>query len=300
MSDLRLRPYRGSSQASHCGATASNLADTETTRAPSGVGQLSVPLESWRLHLEAANLSPRMVRGYTDDCALFAAFLIDKGMPTAVASIKREHVEAFIAAELARTSPSSAATRYRSLQQFFRWLDEAGVIDSSPMAKMRKPIIPEQPVPVLPDADVKRLLDSCAGRDFRNRRDAAIIRLFLDTRMRLEGMAGLRYDASDADMSDVDLRGNVVRVTVQGRTMDGGVASPGWRLGRGSGWGSPAPAGRRRGRGRDGLRSHEVRFAVVIAGPPLFGEEEDPRTPTCSNSPGALTPSGALRCAGWP
>jgi hypothetical protein len=30
--------------------------------------------------------------------------------------------------------------------------------------------------------------------------------------MRLEGMAGLRYDASDAELSDVDLRGNVVRV----------------------------------------------------------------------------------------
>jgi integrase len=163
LSDLRLRPYRGSSQASHCGATASNLAAMKTTRAPSSVGQLSVLLESWRLHLEAANLSPRTVRGYTDDSTLFAAFPIDKGMPTAVASIKREQVEAFIAAELARTSPSSAATRYRSLQQFFRWLDEEGEIDSSPMAKMRKPIIPEQPVPVLPDADVKRLLDSCAG-----------------------------------------------------------------------------------------------------------------------------------------
>jgi hypothetical protein len=43
------------------------------------------------------------------------------------------------------------------------------------MAKMRKPIIPERPVPVLPDADVKRLLDNCAGCDFRNRRDVAII-----------------------------------------------------------------------------------------------------------------------------
>jgi integrase len=33
--------------------------------------------------------------------------------------------------------------------------------------------------------------------------------------MRLEGMAGLRYNA-DADLSDVDLRGNVVRVTAKG------------------------------------------------------------------------------------
>jgi hypothetical protein len=37
-------------------------------------------------------------------------------MPTAVLSIRREHVEAFIVAELERTSPSSAAMRYRSLQ----------------------------------------------------------------------------------------------------------------------------------------------------------------------------------------
>jgi hypothetical protein len=45
-------------------------------------------------------------------------------MPTAVLSIRREHVEAFIVAELERTSPASAATRYRSLQQLFNWLDD--------------------------------------------------------------------------------------------------------------------------------------------------------------------------------
>jgi integrase/recombinase XerC len=49
------------------------------------------------------------------------------------------------------------------------------------MVKMRKPLVPEQPVPVLPDADIKRLLDSCAGRDFLSRRDIATIRPFLDT-----------------------------------------------------------------------------------------------------------------------
>lgn len=125
-------------------------------------------------------------------------------MPTAVVAIKREHIEAFIAGELERTSASSAATRYLSLQQFFRWLDDEGEIEGSPMAKIRKPLIPEQPVPVLSDAEIKRLLDSCAGRDCRERRDSAIIRMFLDTGMRFEGMTGLRYDASDPDLSDVD------------------------------------------------------------------------------------------------
>jgi hypothetical protein len=31
--------------------------------------------------------------------------------------------------ELARTAPASAATRYRSIQQLFNWLDEEGEVD---------------------------------------------------------------------------------------------------------------------------------------------------------------------------
>jgi site-specific recombinase XerC len=85
------------------------------------------------------------------------------------------------------------------------------------MAKMRPPIIPEQPVPVLPDNQVRTLLEGCAGRDFRARQDLAHIRLFLDTGMRLEGMGGLRYSAEDAYLSDVDFRAGVVRVVAKGR-----------------------------------------------------------------------------------
>jgi len=184
--------------------------------APS-VGELTSLLDSWRLHLQASNLSPRTIRAYTDDGLLFAAFLAQQGMPTAVRSIHREHVEAFIVAELERTAPASAATRYRSLQQLFGWLDDEGEIDASPMAKMRPPKIPEKPVPVLSDEEIRVLLADCSGKDFRNRRDAAIIRLFLDTGMRLEGMGGLRYNAEDPELSDVDLRSRVVRITAKGR-----------------------------------------------------------------------------------
>src|SRR6266536_3530636 len=187
--------------------------DAHTT----SVGELSGLLPSWRLHLEAANLSPRTIRAYTDDGVLLAAFLADMGMPTVAGNIRREHVEAFIVAELERTAPASAATRYRSLQQLFTWLDEEGEISGSPMAKMRPPKIPEKPVPVLPDDDIRRLLESCAGKDLRDRRDCAIIRLFLDTGMRLEGMAGLRYNSDDPELSDVDLRSRVVRIVAKGR-----------------------------------------------------------------------------------
>jgi hypothetical protein len=78
------------------------------------VGEITALLPSWRLHLQASNLSPRTIRAYTDDGTLLAAFLADRGMPTAVRIITREHVEAFIAAELARTAPASAGEKPRS------------------------------------------------------------------------------------------------------------------------------------------------------------------------------------------
>lgn len=117
------------------------------TGSRTGVGELTVLRPSQCLHLEAANLWPRTIRTYADDGTLPAAFLTRQGMLIAVASIRREHVEAFMAAELARTAPSSAATRYRLLQQLFKWLDDEGEISGSPMVKMRPPIIPESRYP---------------------------------------------------------------------------------------------------------------------------------------------------------
>jgi hypothetical protein len=58
-------------------------------------------------------------------------------MPTATRSIRREHVETFIAAGLERTAPSSAVTHCRSLQQLFKWLEDEGEIQASPMRKTR-------------------------------------------------------------------------------------------------------------------------------------------------------------------
>ena len=85
-----------------------------------------VRLGSRRLTSEAASLSPRTIRAYTDDGALLARFLTATGMPTAASNIRREHVEAFIAARARPHRPASAATRYRSLQQLDRALCERG------------------------------------------------------------------------------------------------------------------------------------------------------------------------------
>ena len=51
----------------------------------------------------------------------FDRYLIEQGVPTTLAAIRREHVEAFIESLLSRFHASTAANRYAGLQAFFAW-----------------------------------------------------------------------------------------------------------------------------------------------------------------------------------
>jgi site-specific recombinase XerD len=171
---------------------------------------VTLNLASFGRHLRAGNRSPLTIRSYSEAVRQFDAFLAGKGMPRAVAGIRREHVEAFIEDQLARLRPSSAANRYRSLQQFFRWLVDEGELRESPMAKMRPPTIPEEPPEVLHKEQTDALMKETAGTGFDERRDRAIVRLLLDTGMRRAEIAGLRLE-------DVDREQGVVFVLGKGR-----------------------------------------------------------------------------------
>lgn len=181
-------------------------------------GDLGDNIASFARHLRVTNLSPRTQSLYTGAANELARFLVVQGMPQSLASIRREHVEAFLEDQLARWQPATAANKYRSLQQFFRWAQDEGEVKESPMARMRPPMVPEQPVDVLSEADLRALLGTCAsGRDFDSRRDHALLLAFIDTGARRGELAGLRYDPSDGMESDIDLDERVIRVLGKGR-----------------------------------------------------------------------------------
>jgi site-specific recombinase XerD len=176
----------------------------------SEISDVATLLPSWLRHLRAANRSPNTIATYRDAVVAFHTFLVDRGMPTAVEAIRREHVEAFVEDVLARRRPRTADSRYRSVARFFKWAIEEGEITESPMRNMKPPTVPEEPVVVLSDDEVKRLLATTNGTDFEARRDAAVIRLFLDTGMRMSELAGLQ-------VTDVDLEQQVAIVMGKGR-----------------------------------------------------------------------------------
>ena len=75
----------------------------------------------WLRHLAAENKMPRTLKRYADDARQLHRFLRAEGMPTKVEHVRREHLESWMVRLLDRWSAVTAESRYKGVQQFFRW-----------------------------------------------------------------------------------------------------------------------------------------------------------------------------------
>lgn len=140
--------------------------------------------------MRAENKSPGTLDTYTRAAGQLAAFLAERGMPRDVAHIRREHIESLIEDLRARRKPATANNRFRGCQRFFASPARRGAAGAP--GRLR-------------------------GWDFEERRDAAILSIFMDTGARRAEVAGLRGTPGDETNHDVDLHQGILRVTGKGR-----------------------------------------------------------------------------------
>jgi integrase/recombinase XerD len=184
------------------------LARTPTAAALTGAAARVNPndfdaqVRSWHRSLRVEYRSPLTILSYDKTTRQLLAFLEDQGMPRSVEHIRREHIEAFI--EHLRDAGKAEATiaqHWRNLKAWFNWLAGDDRINASPMRRMKAPTVTQKQVPVLTDDEIARLLTATEGRAFTDRRDRALIALFLTTGLRLAEMASLVYP-EDLDLDD--------------------------------------------------------------------------------------------------
>jgi site-specific recombinase XerD len=166
-------------------------------------------LRSFERHLRAQNRSDQTVATYLIGLRQAEAFLA-AARGTTLAEAGRADLEAYLGDLLTRRAAATAATYYKVLKLLYQWLEDEDELPTSPMAKMRPPIVPDQPVPVIPDDGLRRLLAACAGKGFEARRDTAMIMLLLDTGAR-------RAELVDLKLVHVDLDLDVLLVLGKGR-----------------------------------------------------------------------------------
>ncbi len=163
---------------------------------------------SWELSLRADGYSANTVKAYRQAVASLATWLASaQGCGDAIgpADLGRDHVRGWLAHLRETGSASTAQTYFAGLRHFCRWLltEEEAAVD--PTQGIRAPKPGEVATPILSAAELRRLLDVCAGPGFVNRRDRAIMLILLDTGIRISELAGL-------DVPDVDLRDRMMFV----------------------------------------------------------------------------------------
>jgi site-specific recombinase XerD len=163
-------------------------------------------VRSFERSLRAERKSERTIHNYFEALEQLSAFLVPRGRGLADATTA--DIQDFIIDIIEHWRPSTANNRFRALHRFYVWLEDEEEI-SNPMRRLKPPTVPEEPVPVLDDEALRRLFETCEGRGFEERRDAAILCLFLDAGPRLEELSGIR-------MQDIDFQYDVIHVTGKG------------------------------------------------------------------------------------
>jgi site-specific recombinase XerD len=174
-------------------------------------------LASFQRHLRAATKAPRTIELYSQSVRYFCDWLSAKGRPVTLDELTRHAISAWLA-ELAGTcQPATVAMRLRGMRRFCRWLVTEGELEKAPTEGIEIASSPDKPVPIL--TDPAALLKTCAvprGRPgsfsrsvFVGRRDEVILRLLLDTGVRVSELCGL-------ELTDVDLDRELAYVTGKG------------------------------------------------------------------------------------
>ncbi len=165
-------------------------------------------------------LSGRTVGVYRRTGRQFTAWLEREGLPCDTEQVTAAHIRAFLGAEAARTSAISAHQHYRNLRVLFKWLIREGErLGPDPMLLVDAPVTTRKIKPVVPAAQLAALLKACEGSRFEDRRDTAIVRLFVDTGMRVSAMAGImvrRPRRAPGDENDVSLPHRTIRIVLKG------------------------------------------------------------------------------------
>jgi len=98
---------------------------------------------------------------------------------------------------------------YTALSALFRWASIEGMIDTNPMATIKKPRFQRKIIKGLEPEVCQKLIGYFNGKSVEDYRNKAIVYMFLDTGLRLSELANLQ-------LSDINVERGIIRVIGKG------------------------------------------------------------------------------------
>jgi integrase/recombinase XerD len=162
-------------------------------------------LPSWELALRHERKSRETIKSYTTGMYQFLDWCEANGHnPGLDKHLVRSWVNDLIT--VSAVSPATAVARQLGVRRFSAWCEEEGEIDDDPLLGLRSPKIDKKVTKGLPEDQLKNLIKACAGKDFLDRRDEAMLRLMAETGIRAGELLALTLDDVDLLRGQVTIR----------------------------------------------------------------------------------------------
>ena len=185
--------------------------------------QLAIPLDrlidGFLLSCKVENKSPATVSFYKNILTKFQWFLNKYGIDEINATTIRSFLGYLKDSPNRWDSKNKRANRpvcpytvdryYTGLSALFRWAFNEGMIDTNPMATIKKPRVQRKIIKGLEPEICHKLLGSFNGKSLNDYRNKAIVFMFLDTGLRLSELANLR-------LSDINIERGIIKVIGKG------------------------------------------------------------------------------------
>jgi site-specific recombinase XerD len=165
---------------------------------------LAALVDSWELHLRAERKSDQTVKSYMFGVRLFLAWCERTGTPPV---LDRRTVNGWMSDLLADGAEAATArARQLAVRRFSAWLADEEEIPRDELLGLRAPKLDTKITERLTDDQCAALIKACAGREFRDRRDEAIVRLMLETAARAGEVVAMTLPDLDLSAGRVVIR----------------------------------------------------------------------------------------------
>ncbi|MEE6286573.1 tyrosine-type recombinase/integrase [Georgenia sp. MJ173] len=166
------------------------------TRSTPQAPDLGVLLPSWEIALRAERKSPQTIKSYGDGVRAFLTYCEASGKPAVLDRATANAFTAHLFDDLGREA-STVRARQLALRRFSSWLADEGELDVDPLLGLKSPKLDQKVIEPLSEDQIKALLKACAGRDLRDRRDEALVRLMIETGARAGEVVSLGVEDVD-------------------------------------------------------------------------------------------------------
>ncbi len=191
---------------------------------PNSYTQLPIPLEclieGFLLSSKVENKSPATISFYKNILDKFKWFLGKFGIETVDATTIRQFVGYLKDSPSRWDSKNTRANRpvcactadryYPALSALFTWASIEGMIDTNPMATIKKPRVQRKIIKGLEPEACQKLIGYFNGKSLADYRNKAIVYMFLDTGLRLSELTNLQ-------LSDIIVERGIIRVIGKGK-----------------------------------------------------------------------------------